>query len=145
MNVIETQEKVQEFANTQSNAELRIATMKDGKLAHTDLQGVERIGTAIHQGDVYAVLINSLPENITKVHEKQLAPGTTKGSRHVAVGDVDIFVVRNKSPLQGPIVRAKSDWTITHPEHAHWQLPAGDYQIVYQQDHAQEEIAAVRD
>lgn len=145
MNTIETQKQVQQWADTKAQPDLRVITMKEGKLCHTDLQGTERTGNAVHQGDVYLLLLDKLPDNLTKVTDRQLAPGTTKGSRHVAEGDVEIFVARHRSPLTGPVVRAKDTWFLRHPEHADHQLPAGDYQVIYQQDHAQDEIAAVRD
>ena len=75
---------------------------------------------------------------------RQAAPGNTQGSRHMIEGDV---VVRETSgdPLRGPVVVAKGDWWLRHPEHAHMQFGAGVYQVRFQRDFAREERAAVQD
>jgi hypothetical protein len=39
----------------------------------------------------------------------------------------------------GPIIEATEAFMIQHPEHAHFQLPAGTYQVTYQLDFATRE------
>ena len=76
----------------------------------------------------------------------QLAPGSTKGSRHIVEG-AEVFlgwehddkfyaatakrlgVSRDRlvEALKGPVIVAKKRFTITHPEHANVVLPAGVY------------------
>jgi hypothetical protein len=46
---------------------------------------------------------------------------------------LEIFVnPTNDSSLVGPLIKSQKDFTIEHPEHAHFQLPAGTYLICYQ-------------
>ncbi len=95
------------------------------------------------------------------IKDRQLAPGTTQGSRHVAEGDCELLDVNRMDmavtvnrlvrggavPFQliGPAVRCIGDVTVTHPEHGHRTLPAGgDWAVVFQRDHA-EEVRRVRD
>ncbi len=115
-------------------------------------------GEVAHQGDVYVVMVDK-KEDLYGVHkslnkcgkgertaERQLAPGTTKGSRHIAEGPMSIFApAKDASALEGPYIEATGEWTLTHPEHADHQMPAGNFCIVYQRDFAAEEIRRVAD
>lgn len=93
-------------------------------------------GPACRQGDIYVWRIKSVPKGATKRGERQLALGTTKGSRHVAAAGPSLYDLpqAKRHALLGPIVKAPERWTIEHPEHAHVSLPAGCYQIGYQLD-----------
>lgn len=97
-----------------------------------------------HQGDVALVRIDKLPEG-KKITELQLAPGTTKGSRHILADFEGIIIQHSNHPLYGPAFQAKERFTLTHPEHAHYSLPPGCYQVIYQQDNEMEEIRRVQD
>jgi hypothetical protein len=107
-------------------------------------------GHMIRQGDIYAINVDGMTsievfqtvkvdfKNYTskvktnKTHY-QLVPGSTKGSRHTVKNDLEIFVnPTNDSSLVGPLIKSQKDFTIEHPEHAHFQLPAGTYLICYQ-------------
>lgn len=119
----------------------------------------ERIGTAspgdvVRQGDLYIVALAE-PEHGAETNERQLAPGTTQGSRHVASGDCVIRAERSEqltalypdvpSELIGPSIECRGDTTVTHPEHGDKVLPAGsNWAVVYQRAYA-DEILRVQD
>lgn len=104
------------------------------------------IGEGIRQGDLYLERISELPKGAKLTSVRQLAPGSTKGSRHVAAGNVQVYNLANPTPLQGPVVVAGAPWSLEHPEHANFtDIPSGVYASTYQRDLRQEEIARVRD
>ena len=103
------------------------------------------VGEAIRQGDLYLERIAKLPKDVTATTNRQLAIGETQGSRHVATGPVEIFnLKKNDNPLAGPVISAKDAWTLTHPEHGHFTLPAGCYRTAYQRDYARERADEIR-
>ncbi|MHC4977037.1 MAG: hypothetical protein ACYTF7_10590 [Planctomycetota bacterium] len=106
-----------------------------------------RPGYKIRQGDVYLEFLAVTPSNVGPLTtDRQLAPGSTQGSRHVAEGDVTVYAApTGASALTGPVIVAKDRWTLTHPEHAHFDMPAGTCRVTFQRDHEMEEIARVRD
>jgi hypothetical protein len=105
------------------------------------------VGKAVRQGDVYILRLpdNAKLTNATK--NRQLAPGTTKGSRHIVEGEVKLFqgwtppadlfastakalsVSRERllEMLAGPAIEANGAFRVTHPEHADFTLPKGRY------------------
>lgn len=103
-------------------------------------------GAVGRQGDIYIHAVGEKHPRGRKITNRQLAPGVTTGSRHVATGAVEIFEGTTLPPwvrvppgasvgaMLGPLVRVKKRATVTHPEHAHASLPPGDYQITYQID-----------
>lgn len=102
-----------------------------------------KIGEYVRQGDVYVERIEALGNGTTTTPagSRQVAVGTTIGSRHVAEGDaLDVVRVVGESPsaLLGPVVIAHGRWRLTHPEHAHFELPEGRYRVRYQRDVASE-------
>lgn len=103
-------------------------------------------GLYIRQGDVLLTACEA-PTNGQVTDERQLAPGTSKGSRHVADGDVTIYARTGTDPLVGPtLVVGEGGCTITHPEHRHYILPAGTaWSVTYERDLAAEERARVAD
>lgn len=119
----------------------------------------DRIGTAspgdvVRQGDLYLVCLES-PTKGEVIKDRQLAPGTTQGSRHIVEGDCiirqgDVNAVRvlhSSVPeeLIGPSIECKGDCPVTHPEHGDRVLPAGsNWGVVYQRQFA-EEIRRVQD
>jgi len=116
-------------------------------------------GEIAHQGDVYMIMVKEREDiyNIHKMLRKteqgektanmQLAPGTTKGSRHIIEGKgVTVFApAKDASPLEGPFVVATEEFTLTHPEHANHRFGPGKYVCTYQRDWAKEEMERVRD
>lgn len=109
------------------------------------------VGQNCRQGDVYLLRVAKRPEcYATKSSNRQLAPGTSKGSRHILDGAVTVFTAPEAASrdavsrlpgvsggrllLPGPCVEADERFTLTHPEHAHHSLPAGCYVTVYQLD-----------
>lgn len=103
-------------------------------------------GKAVRQGDVYLVrLADAMVETArrcTPMKTKQLVDGTTQGSRHVVVGAslfeadpaLKLPACVRRDALLGPVIVATSDFTVTHPEHAHVLCAAGAYQTIHQLD-----------
>ncbi len=113
-----------------------------------------------HQGDVYCHRIKDIPPawNVEVSEHHQVALGATIGSRHIAEGDVIVLwpksvdAAMKECPVKklvenlgngarfclGPIVKADKTWTLTHPEHAHHEFPAGTYLISYQLDYSRQ-------
>lgn len=115
--------------------------------------GSPSVGDVVRQGDLYLVCLESLPSGVK--HQRQLAPGTSQGSRHVAEGDCAVYLPKEPSAvariiaktagadvpveLIGPMVECLGETTITHPEHGHRILPAGtSWAVVYQRAFAEE-------
>lgn len=116
------------------DAEVRVTTSLD-------------IGEGIHQGDVYIFKVSPKTPRGDAWGSTQVAVGNTVGSRHVACGSrVSVFAGKElpsfvklrdwieSNQVLGPVVVAEEEWVLTHPEHAHHQLPAGTYQVLYQAD-----------
>lgn len=104
-------------------------------------------GQVVRQGDIYLVRLND--EDFGKAREsltpwnagQQLAEGTSVGSRHVALKPAKAYSGysgpipgTSGNLLRGPVVDAPARFTITHPEHAHVELPKGKYGVLYQVD-----------
>jgi hypothetical protein len=122
--------------------------------------GTASVGDVVRQGDLYFVCLESLPAG-TKTR-RQLAPGETQGSRHVADGECAVYQPKEPAAvarligvacrgaevpqeLIGPIVECHGDTTITHPEHGNRTLPAGTvWAVVYQRAYA-DEVRRVQD
>lgn len=101
----------------------------------TRFHRVMNINDIAHQGDVYLLRVNDNHPRGKKITETQLAPGTTKGSRHVAEGKkISIFETTSTNPLMGPVIVAKERFEVVHPEHANHSIPSGCYQVGYQLD-----------
>lgn len=96
------------------------------------------------QGDINIHKLESVPvEAIAVVPNNQLAPGTTRGSRHCIkqedMANCEFFTFNDASPLEGPIIRSSKPFTIEHPEHGDQLWPVGVVAITYQRMHAEEE------
>ncbi len=107
---------------------------------------------AIHQGDVYVVLLNKvtakqLGVELTKdgkpkgweieATTNQLVDGDSTGSRHNVEGkNLKVFAAPlDPAPLLlGPCIVAKEGFRVTHPVHGHHDLPAGIYLTRMQED-----------
>ena len=133
-NVKEMIEKIEKQAETHSNEDRFVRTVQMGQI--------------IRQGDIY---VERVKDNISKgkeTQELQLAPGTSKGSRHILVkdpGNLKVYENPTNDPLDGPIIQAKKRFALNHPEHPNFSIPSGTYKITYQRDFAMEERARVRD
>ena len=132
------------------------------KMHAAETQRIETasVGDVVRQGDLYLVCLESLPPG--QKMARQLAPGNTQGSRHVAEGQCAVYqpsepaavakligtVCRGSEvphQLIGPLVKCHGETTITHPEHGHRILPAGTvWATVYQRAYA-EEVRRVQD
>lgn len=109
------------------------------KAARPQVRVIEaiKVGQAIRQGDIYVTRIAVLPaEAHARTNDRQLAPGTTRGSRHVVAGDVEVYThdAGSWSRLIGPVIVASKRFRIDHPEHAAFDLPPGVYQVTFQRD-----------
>lgn len=101
--------------------------------------GALKVGDVIRQGDIY--LEYTSPVDTSSDHvpfkDNQLAPGSTQGSRHMISGDkLVMFKKTNARITEGPVIIAESRFKVTHPEHAHMDLPPGCYNVTYQLDFA---------
>ena len=111
-------------------------------------------GDVVRQGDVYMIRLGAeLPAKAADWEGRQVAKGTTQGSRHTAEGPCELFEPEEDSAASvlaklipatsdhqqffGPVIRASEAWTLAHPEHGDRTVPAGDYLIVQQRAFAQ--------
>ena len=95
------------------------------------------VGQWCRQGDLYVERVGEAGGG-TLTANRQLAPGTTQGSRHTVDASVKVYSATDArvrdNRLLGPVVESDTRFTISHPEHAEFSLPAGIYQISYQVD-----------
>lgn len=113
---------------------------------NTEVRYIEKmkVGEAVRQGDIYLTRVRSDATREKEIHTRQLAPGNTQGSRHCVEGPVRVYE-RKGDALTGPIVASEGRFKVTHPEHAHFDLPGGCYAVTYQRDFAREEVSRVND
>lgn len=133
-NILEVIEKIKKDAETHSDELRFVRTVSEGD--------------EIRQGDIYLYPVNSRPDNLKaeQTLNRQLAPGESKGSRHIVdSAKVQIFDKKDSGPLDGPTIIAEERFVVTHPEHADVSCPAGIYNVTYQRDHMKEELDRVRD
>jgi hypothetical protein len=107
-------------------------------------------GAWFAQGDVNFTPLSAIPKNaIAATPASQLAPGTSRGSRHcIRLADmshVDFFALPNPGPLEGLILRFNAPTTIEHPEHKHHIYPAGSIVAVTFQRAFAEELRRSQD
>jgi len=107
------------------------------------------MGDIFPQGDIALTMIKSLPSKKTPVSwaggDMQLAPGTTRGSRHCIPGkfssDVSIYRINDGDVLSDLVLEARAPFDLTHPEHAdHLGYLAGFYRVVHQQNEQRQRI-----
>lgn len=122
------------------------------------------VGDVAHQGDLIIVRIAALPAGATIRGNRQLAEGTTQGSRHVLARGETYDCPREAvaaaiKAANGIIVglqyvgpcfvspAAPTENDLTHPEHGNHGFPAGAVcAVVYQRNLDSEEMEArVRD
>jgi hypothetical protein len=123
--------------------------------------GTMSSGDVVVQGDVYLVCLDAEPTITGPANSRQLAPGTTQGSRHIVVGECDVLTVDADSATEilnrlipatkphdqfiGPLVRAPRGCEVTHPEHGDRVLPAGTYLAVFQRSYLEQEVRRTQD
>ncbi len=122
-------------------------------------------GDVVRQGDLYLIVLSELPVGLLPITDRQLAPGTSQGSRHVLEGGCDIFEIpenlkktaieminwacclKTKDALHpgrdgvliGPAFRTVNHVVLTHPEHGNRVLPDNEnFVVVYQRALANE-------
>lgn len=97
------------------------------------------IGKVARQGDIYICRVDAAHPHGGPLENRQLAQGTSKGSRHIAEGVGTTVYEGTTAPPQavatpflGPCVQSDVEFRISHPEHADVIVPAGTYQITHQ-------------
>lgn len=120
----------------------------ESRVAPNDLRFVRTMdvgGPHLRQGDILIWRIPSVPEGSVRRAHHQLALGTSAGSRHLIGPKARVYDLPEKlrHRLLGPVIELDEREVGTHPEHAHYSLPPGCYQVGYQQDMRTRE--AVRD
>lgn len=137
---------------TAANAFLKVQSAAE-KIRNDELAtiGTVSCGDVVRQGDLYIVAIEGLPNLMGRLKSPQLAPGNSQGSRHVLLGDFEIYepdrehlitlIARalaprkfeSYAPLIGPVFRTIGQCELDHPEHGNRLLPAGEcFAVVYQ-------------
>lgn len=114
------------------------------------------------QGDLLLIRVPTGALKAEKPHaSRQLAPGSSQGSRHTAEAPAQVFAPDGgnaavlaeagydsrvcQPALIGPVIRSAQRFEVAHPEHAHLSLPKGDYCVLHQRDYESEAIQQVRD
>jgi len=107
----------------------------------------------IRQGDVMLYMCEPFSDDELDSWERtsdmQLAPGHSKGSRHVMEdpSKVEIYttIQSRTEALVGPRLRVLERTLLTHPDHNLVSLPPGDYYVRFQRDLEREEIERLAD
>jgi hypothetical protein len=130
------------------------AKIKDAATAHAEIERLAKVnakpevrviekidvGCVVRQGDIYIHTVEETHAHGDKLMDRQLALGNTQGSRHIAEAPAAIYAGTtvpqwcDRRTFLGPLVKSKKRFVVTHPEHAHVSLPAGEYQITHQMD-----------
>lgn len=127
--------------------------------------GTVSAGDVVRQGDLYLVCLSGHEppkDQLQRTTERQLARGSTQGSRHVLRGRCRIFTAPDATdlihrvhaacpptgdllvpgrdePLIGPVFRTDGPVEVDHPEHGNRVLPKGEwFATVYQRAFAEE-------
>lgn len=117
----------------------------------TEVRRIQKMefGQTVRQGDIYVTKINPNKTQLTLKNDvkvdlnqyispglDQLVPGNTTGSHHCVAQNQYVKVWNNpqtsSNSLIGPVIEAKETFCITHPKHAHMELPEGTYLVTYQ-------------
>lgn len=113
--------------------------------ANQEVRKVSKIepGQSVRQGDIYLVCLDPNTGQGKTQQGRQLAPGISAGSRHVLSGRgvlmeaVTNLKGVNSRALFGPRIYSPDERVLVeHPEHAHLDLPPGQYQVLHQLDFA---------
>lgn len=112
-------------------------------------------GDVVRQGDIYVMLLDREIDGGKPSGSRQLAPGSSQGSRHVASGDCDVLTVPEREAVAamnrlapstkgqplfiGPMIVARGPVTLEHPEHGHRTIEGDSaYLVTYQRTWANE-------
>lgn len=111
-----------------------------------DMRIVDTIdfGQFARQGDIYIRRIAEPSDGWVETENRQLAPGSTQGSRHTVSDSVRVLVAPTTAmkrrqtdrglAFEGPQLVSEDRFTVSHPEHADISLPGGCYEVLYQSD-----------
>lgn len=138
---LQTVEAVTTSARQGANPETRVVDGQSVDLPY---------GKYVRQGDVY---LQRLPIDQVDVSQfkllpathRQVAPGTTVGSRHVVLSqDVEMYD-RGGDELTGPVLLAPNGLYLAHPKHADMdiRLP-GAYCVTFPVDEQARELGEIR-
>lgn len=99
------------------------------------------VGQYLPQGDINILRLAAVPKGMVEIEKHaQLAPGTSRGSRHCIrpedLGHCTFYGFLNPTPLEGPAIVMDAPTVIEHPEHRDFVWPAGVVAIGYQRRHA---------
>lgn len=100
------------------------------------------IGKSVRQGDLYLHRVSNNHEIGDMLDIRQIADGTSIGSRHILIGDVKVYqgvqlpsYVNKLWPLGYTFDVSEERATVTHPEHAHIDICVkGRYVVTHQMD-----------
>lgn len=98
-----------------------------------------KVGQIVRQGDIYIHKVDDTHPHGGRCG-RQLAQGSSKGSRHIAESPAECFTGTQKpttcedAVFLGPLVKSPHRFLISHPEHADISLSGGCYQITHQMD-----------
>jgi hypothetical protein len=124
----------------------RIATRKDSRIKPGQtvrFSEAASVGDAHRQGDLYLVVIESIPKGYVlvtdpTVKDRQLVPGNTQGSRHCldSTDGVDLHRPGTwpDSGIVGPVLVLTKERTVLHPTHGSVVLGPGMYQCAFQRE-----------
>lgn len=113
-------------------------------------------GDAIRQGDLYIMVIDSMPKGYAKIanqkfteQHRQLVPGNTQGAKHCldSLEGVQMWHPNNygEESLNGPCLKLSQERIIQHPTHGSVTIPAGMMvQCFYQREYDAEQQRARR-
>jgi hypothetical protein len=127
MTAAEAHEQIERQAKTNAVPEVR------------RIRAIE-VGKVVRQGDIYLHRVEAAHLKGKRRKDRQLALGNTMGSRHVAEAPAECYEgVQlpswcDERTFLGPLIKSEKRFTVTHPEHAHVELPAGTYQVTHQMD-----------
>jgi hypothetical protein len=130
---METKDAAQAFSEIAAKADE--AAINSARVVHK--MGV---GQTVRQGDIYLHRVKDGHAHGRKLKSRQLALGNTMGSRHMAGAPATVYDGTtlpewcDRRTFMGPLIMSVERFTVTHPEHAHVELPPGCYQVTHQMD-----------
>lgn len=108
-----------------------------------------QVGQGCPQGDIMLVRLDELPARAERIEVPkggQIAPGTSRGSRHcIAAKDRDTvkyYRVSDGDRLSDLCLLAPAPFTLEHPEHGHHRYldKRRIYRVIHQQNEKNERI-----
>jgi hypothetical protein len=95
----------------------------------------------VRHGDLLIRSIDSVPKDAKRLTHRVLAEGEVTGHSHRLTSGV-VLEAPDKSRRYARLAQPA---LVTHEEHAHIELPAGNYEVVYQREYTPAEIVRVQD